>query len=62
MVEGKIFCERCLEKPQHICKCENGKCEKVKIEEVEEVITMTDKTEYEQGEIVRIHSKDNDRK
>ncbi|MCK5320657.1 hypothetical protein KAJ61_04675 [Candidatus Parcubacteria bacterium] len=30
MVDNNIFCERCLEKPQHICKCENGKCEKVK--------------------------------
>ncbi|MCK5320654.1 hypothetical protein KAJ61_04660 [Candidatus Parcubacteria bacterium] len=32
MVDDKIFCERCLEKPQHICECENGKCGKVKEE------------------------------
>ncbi len=30
MVDNKIFCERCLEKSQHTCKCESGKCEKVK--------------------------------
>ncbi|MEA1936531.1 MAG: hypothetical protein U9N04_00240 [Patescibacteria group bacterium] len=54
MVDDKIFCERCLEKPQHTCKCENGKCEKVKIETAEEVVITTDKTEYEQGEAIII--------
>ena len=44
---------------QHTCKCENGKCEKVKKELVEEVIITTDKTEYEQGEMVKITIKNN---
>ena len=42
---------------QHICKCANGKCEKVKKELVEEVIITTDKTEYELGEIVEMKIK-----
>jgi len=54
MVDDKIFCERCLEKPQHVCKCENGKCEKVKEELKKEVNITTDKIEYEQGENVSV--------
>ena len=50
MVDDNIFCERCLEKPQHICVCSNGKCEKVKEGLIEEVTVATDKMEYEQGE------------
>jgi len=39
---------------RYTCECENGKCEKVKEELVEEVIITTDKMEYEQGEVVKI--------
>ena len=59
MVNDNIFCERCLEKSQHACKCENGKCEKVKEKLVEEVIITTDKTEYEIGEEVKITIENN---
>ncbi|MCK5123407.1 MAG: hypothetical protein KAQ87_04660 [Candidatus Pacebacteria bacterium] len=59
MVDDNIFCERCLEKPQHICVCSNGKCEKVKEGLVEEVIITTDKIEYEQGENVKIAIENN---
>ena len=62
MVDDNIFCERCLEKSQHTCKCENGKCEKVKEELVEEVSITTDKTEYEQGEEVELAIKNNFKK
>ena len=44
---------------EYICKCANGKCEKVKIEGVEEVVITTDKMEYEQGEMVSITVKNN---
>ena len=50
----------CKSKPCHpefdryICKCANGKCEKVKEELVEGVIITTDKMEYEQGKTVRV--------
>ena len=54
MVDKKIFCEQCLEKPQHTCKCVNVKCEKVKERLVEEVFITTDKTEYESGETLKI--------
>jgi len=52
-------CSLCMPlfESQHICKCENGKCGKVKEESVEEVIVTTDKMEYEQGENVKIISK-----
>ncbi|MEA1962886.1 MAG: hypothetical protein U9M94_01455 [Patescibacteria group bacterium] len=62
MVDDNIFCERCLEKPQHFCECDNGKCEKVKIEAVEEVVITTDKMEYEIGETVEITMKSNTNK
>ncbi len=63
MGERKIFnnvvaCKPCQES-QHTCVCSNGKCEKVKKEEVEEVTIITDKTEYEQGENVKITVKNN---
>ena len=48
-----------VEFDRYTCKCENGKCEKVKIELVEEVIITTDKTEYEQGEMIKITIENN---
>ena len=44
---------------KYTCKCENGKCEKVKEGLVEEVVIATDKIEYEQGENVKITIKNN---
>ncbi|MCK5123477.1 MAG: hypothetical protein KAQ87_05035 [Candidatus Pacebacteria bacterium] len=41
------------------CKCENGKCEKVKEETIEEMSITTDKMEYERGETVNITVKNN---
>ena len=51
-----IDCAPCFQlfEIQHTCKCENGKCEKVKEGLVEEVIITTDKIEYEIGEEVKI--------
>ena len=59
MVDDNIFCERCLEKPQHICVCSNGKCEKVKEELVEDVSITTNRMEYETGETVKITIENN---
>ncbi len=59
---NSILCEQCLEKPQHACKCENGKCEKVKKKLIEEVSITTDKMEYEQGEMVEITIENNSEK
>ncbi|MCK5466674.1 hypothetical protein KAI56_04260 [Candidatus Parcubacteria bacterium] len=44
---------------KYICKCENGKCEKVKEELVEEISITTDKMEYEQGEVIDVIIKNN---
>ena len=44
---------------KYTCKCENGKCEKVKIGEVEEVVITTDKMEYGIGEEVKITIENN---
>jgi len=50
-----IACSPCeVESDRYTCKCENGKCEKVKEGLVEEVSITTDKTEYEQGEIIKV--------
>ncbi len=59
MVNLNIFCERCLEKPQHTCECENGKCRKVKEELFKKINIITDKIEYNQGEKVKITIKNN---
>ena len=40
MVDNKIFCERCLEKSQHTCKCESGKCEKIKDEKEKSALDL----------------------
>ncbi|MEA3295974.1 MAG: hypothetical protein U9Q27_02450, partial [Patescibacteria group bacterium] len=56
-----VACKPC-QNQQHICKCKNGKCEKVKIEAVEEVGITTDKMEYEIGETVEITIKSNTNK
>ncbi len=53
-----VVCKPCQE-PQHTCKCSNGKCEKVKIKEVKEVVIATDKMEYEIGEEVKITIENN---
>ena len=52
----RLLCSKCSQplKIQHTCECANGKCEKVKEELVEEVVIMTDKTEYEHGDMVEI--------
>ena len=53
-------CSPCaVEFDRYVCKCANGKCEKVKEELVEEVIITTDKMEYEQGENVSVIIKNN---
>ena len=55
-----IVCSPCeVEFDRYVCECENGKCEKVKEELVEEVSITTDKMEYEQGENVKITVKNN---
>jgi len=57
-IDESVMCSPCpLEVYRHTCKCENGKCGKVKEESVEEVSITTDKMEYEQGENVKIISK-----
>ena len=38
---------------QHVCKCENGKCEKIRVES-EEVAVTTDKMEYGMGEKIKL--------
>ena len=55
-----VFCLPCaVEFGKYTCKCENGKCEKVKDGLVKEVIITTDKIEYGQGETVEITVKNN---
>ena len=57
----RLLCSKCPQplEIQHTCKCANGKCEKVKIEEVEKVVIATDKMEYGQRENVNIIIKNN---
>ena len=49
LVESKTLCERCLEKSQHSCECENGKCKKVKEQLVEEDYIIDKKISKEQA-------------
>ena len=56
-INNPLMCSMCAERFQYTCKCENGECEKVKEELVEEVSITTDKMEYEQGEMVEIKIK-----
>ena len=59
-IDESVLCSPCSpEVDRYICKCENGKCEKVKIEEVEEMVITTDKMEYEIGEEVEITIENN---
>ena len=55
-----VACSPCeVEFDRYTCECENGKCEKVKEDLVEEVSITTDKMEYEQGENVSIAIENN---
>ena len=59
-IDPDILCSRCeVEFDKYICKCENGECEKVKEELIEDVSIATNKTEYEQGETVEIMIENN---
>ena len=59
-IDKSVLCSPCSpEFDKYTCKCANGKCEKVKKEEVEEVVITTDKMEYEVGEEVKIVIKNN---
>ncbi|MCK5416438.1 hypothetical protein KAI92_03360 [Candidatus Parcubacteria bacterium] len=52
--------EPCLvEFDKYVCKCKDGKCEKVKEELIEEVAITTNKMKYEQREIVKITIENN---
>ena len=54
-IDESVLCSSCSsEFDKYTCKCANGKCEKVKIEEVEDVVITIDKMEYEIGEEVEI--------
>ena len=58
-----IVCSPCeVEFDRYVCECENGKCEKVKEELVEEVSITTDKMEYEIGEEIKITIENNSNK
>ena len=52
-----VMCPDRIDK--YICKCENGKCEKVKEELVEGVIITTDKTEYSTNDKIDIEITNN---
>ena len=59
LIDNNIACEKCLEEPQHICTCSNGKCEKIEKQLTQQVIITTDKTEYKQRDTVKITVKNN---
>ena len=59
-IDPNVMCSiPAVEFDKYVCKCANGKCEKVKEESIKEVIITTDKMEYGQGEMVEIAVKSN---